>query len=62
MKDSIAVANEVQAIVVKYCERCARRSLKLSFDDLSLKELCPDCLDRLTHRRGFITRPAEPRR
>jgi hypothetical protein len=53
MKDSSRLSNEVQSIVVTYCDRCARRSPKLLFDDLSLQELCEDCFDVLTRRRAI---------
>lgn len=33
------------------CDRCARRSTTLLFDDISLQELCRDCFDRLKRRR-----------
>ncbi len=62
VKESSVVPNDRQSVVIKYCERCAKRSLKLDFDDLSLRELCLECLNLLRHRRGFITRPAKPRR
>ena len=53
MKDSSRLSNEVQSMVVAYCDRCARRSSKLLFDDLSLQELCEDCFDILTRRRAI---------
>jgi hypothetical protein len=53
MKDSSRLSNEVQSIVVAYCDRCARRSSKLLSDDLSLQELCEDCFDILTRRRAI---------
>jgi hypothetical protein len=33
------------------CDRCARRSKDLVFDNLSLRNLCPDCLKDLERRR-----------
>jgi hypothetical protein len=53
MKDSSRLSNEVQSIVVAYCDRCARRSSKLLCDDLSLQELCEDCFDILTRWRAI---------
>lgn len=61
MKESSVISNDRQSAVIMYCERCARRSVQLCFDDLSRQELCSECLNRLTKRRGFITRPAKPR-
>lgn len=55
MNDSSCPSNEVKPIVITYCDRCARRSSKLLFDELSLQELCEDCFNKLTRRR--VTRP-----
>lgn len=51
-----------QAVTIKYCDRCARRSKALFFDDLTLQELCQDCCDRLTRRRGTVAQPADQKR
>lgn len=54
-------SNEGQARVVKYCDRCARRSTALFFDDLTLQELCQECCDRLKRKRGLAAHPAKPK-
>jgi hypothetical protein len=61
MKDSPGPSPEAQAKAIKYCDRCARRSLALFFDDLTLQELCQDCCDRLKRKRGMASRPAKPK-
>ena len=38
----------------KICDRYARRSTTLLFDDLSLQELCRECSDRLKRRRWMV--------
>lgn len=53
MQDPSHRSNEVPSTVVTYCDRCARRSSQLLFDDLSLQELCEDCFDILTRRRAI---------
>lgn len=35
----------------RYCDRCARRSSTLIFDEISLRELCPLCWRELDGRR-----------
>lgn len=52
-------SNEGQARVVKYCDRCARGSRTLSFDDLTLQELCQECCDRLKRKREMTAHPAK---
>lgn len=47
--------------LVRYCDRCARRSSELVFDDLSLRELCSDCRQELARRRMRLGQPAKPR-
>jgi hypothetical protein len=54
-------SSEVQASMIKYCDRCARRSVTLFFDDLTLQELCQDCCDRLKRRREMAPHPAKPK-
>lgn len=41
----------------KYCDRCTRRSSSLEYDDLSLRNLCPDCRQDLARRR-IVRKPA----
>ncbi len=62
MKDSSSPSAEAQASAIKYCNRCARRSAALFFDDLTLQELCQECCDRLERRRGIVTQPPHPER
>jgi hypothetical protein len=61
MKDSLRRSTEAQATTIKYCDRCARRSMALFFDDLTLQELCQECCDRLKRTRAMAPRPAERR-
>ena len=60
MKDSPSPSSEAEAKKIKYCDRCARRSPALFFDDLTLQELCQDCCDRLKRKRGVAIRPEKP--
>lgn len=62
MKTSYKLSTDHQAATIKYCDRCARRSKALFFDDLTLQELCQDCCDRLTRRRGTVAQPADQKR
>ena len=59
VKDSPSPSTEAQASAIKYCDRCARRSMTLFFDDLTLQELCQECCDRLKRKRAMASRPAE---
>jgi hypothetical protein len=47
---------------MQYCHRCARQSSKLVWDEVSRLELCADCHDHLSRRRGVLrkltTRPS----
>lgn len=61
MKDSASPSTEAQAKAIKFCDRCARRSPALFFDDLTLQELCQECYDRLKCKRGMASRPAKPK-
>jgi hypothetical protein len=61
MKDSPSPSTEAEVKTIKYCDRCARRSPALFFDDLTLQELCQDCCDRLKRKRGVASRPAKPK-
>lgn len=61
MKDSSSPSTEVRSKAVKYCDRCARISWTLFFDDLTLQELCQDCYDRLKRWRDVVSRPAKPK-
>ena len=54
------VVSEFQSGTVKYCDRCARRSLTLFSDDLTLQELCQDCCDRLKRLRDMSSHSAKP--
>ena len=59
MNDSPSRSTEAQARAIKYCDRCARRSMALFFDDLTLQELCQECCDRLKRKRGMASHPAK---
>jgi hypothetical protein len=61
VKDSPSPSTEAQANAIKYCDRCARRSPALVFDDLTLQELCQDCCNRLNRKRGMASRPGKPK-
>jgi hypothetical protein len=50
-------SDDCPATIPKYCDRCARRSSALIYDDLSLRELCTDCWQNLTRRRMALQRP-----
>jgi len=50
-----------QAARVRYCERCARRALKLVCDDRSQQELCSECYEQLERRRGALRTPTTRR-
>jgi hypothetical protein len=45
-------SDDVQSMVVRYCDRCARCATTLLLDDLSLQRLCQDCSDHLVRLRG----------
>jgi hypothetical protein len=59
MHDSPSRSTKSQTRAIKYCDRCARRSMALFFDDLTLQELCQECCDRLKRKRAMAPRPAE---
>lgn len=61
MKDSSSQLTEAQTRAVKYCDRCARRSAALFYDDLTLQELCQECCDRLSRKRAVVSSPAKPK-
>lgn len=61
MEQSGSQSDDAQSIVVRYCDRCARRALTLLFDDLSLKELCKDCWERLKRKRETAFHPVKPK-
>jgi hypothetical protein len=50
---------ETQTGAMKYCDRCARRSIALFYDDLTLQELCQDCCERLKRKRDMAPRRAD---
>lgn len=52
---------EPQTRALKYCDRCARRSAALFYDDLTLKELCQECCDRLSRKRTITSSPTNPK-
>lgn len=54
MPDTSPALHEEQRAMFKICDRCARRSTTLLFDDISLQELCMDCFDRLKRRRWMV--------
>lgn len=56
MKNSSSLSAEFQPRAMKYCDRCARRSRALFYDDLTLQELCQDCCDRLKRKRDMAPR------
>jgi hypothetical protein len=56
MKYSPGWSTETQARAMKYCDRCARRSRALFYDDLTLQELCQDCSERLKRKRDMAPR------
>ena len=60
MKNSLGRSNDPQGRAFKYCDRCARRSMALFYDDLTLQELCQDCCDRLKRKRDMTFRPVKP--
>jgi len=61
MKDFPRCSNDTQARAIKYCDRCARRSMALFYDDLTLQELCQECRDRLKRKRELAPRRVVPR-
>ena len=56
MKHSPGWSTETQARAMKYCDRCARRSMALFYDDLTLQELCQECCERLKRKREMAPR------
>lgn len=42
VKESSVIPNDRQSAVIKCCERCAKRSVQLYFDDLSRKNFVPN--------------------
>jgi hypothetical protein len=61
MKDSLSQLTEAQIRASKYCDRCARRSVVLFYDDLTLQELCQECGDRLNRKCALVSNPAKPK-
>jgi len=59
VKDSSSQLNEFQTRALKYCDRCARRSAALFYDDLTLQELCQECCDRLNRKRTIASSPGK---
>lgn len=59
MKQSPGWSSETQTRAMKYCDRCARRSLALFYDDLTLQELCQECCERLKRKRDMAPRRAD---
>lgn len=45
------VSKEHKERIAQYCDRCARRCEDLCLDDLTLRELCPNCRLELSKRR-----------
>ncbi len=58
VKHPFNASSETQPIMLKYCDRCARRSQALLYDDLTRQELCQDCCNRLKRRREVASYPA----
>jgi len=61
VKHSPGCSIETQAGAIKYCDRCARRSMALFYDDLTLQELCEDCCERLKRKREMAPRRVGPK-
>lgn len=59
MNTSSSQPTESQTNVLKYCDRCARRSTTLYDDHLTSKELCQECYDRLNRKRTIASSPAQ---
>lgn len=45
----------------QWCDRCGRRATTLICDEVSLRELCPDCAHALQSRRGLSNLPVRPK-
>ena len=56
MKPSPGRLAEIQPKAMKYCDRCARRSMTLFYDDLTLQELCQERGERLKRKREMAPR------
>ena len=56
MKHSPGWSTETQARAMTYCDRCARLSMALFYDDLTLQELCQECCERLKRKRDMAPR------
>jgi hypothetical protein len=61
VKHSLGCSIETQAGAMKYCDRCARRSIALFYDDLTLQELCQECCERLRRKREMAPRRVGPK-
>lgn len=61
MNGTSSQLTETQTRALKYCDRCARRAAILFSDDLTLKELCQECCDRLNRKRTIASSPAQPK-
>jgi hypothetical protein len=59
MDASSSQLTESQTRAIQYCDRCARRSAVLFYDDLTWKELCQECCDRLNRKRTLASSPAK---
>ena len=59
MKQSPGWSTETQTRTLKYCDRCARRSMALFYDDLTLQELCQECCEKLKRKRDMAPRRAD---
>jgi len=59
MDASSSQLTESQTRAVQYCDRCARRSGVLFYDDLTRKELCRECCDRLNRKRTIASSPVK---
>ena len=60
MPNSAAQSHANQSAPNRYCDRCARRSTTLEYDDLTLQALCIDCCDQLRRRRATMGAPLKP--
>lgn len=61
MTSSTPAAQDGTSAGFIFCDRCARRSRSLVFDELSSQELCQDCFTQLSRRRDRVSIFGKPR-
>lgn len=61
MTGDILAAQDGSPTGFAFCDRCARRSRSLVFDELSAQELCQDCFTQLSRRREGVGLFGKPR-